>query len=78
MGSRRDRSYRIRGKMISVKNKFNQSIEVLIRKLKRKVEKEGILKDVKKKKHYLKPSEAKKLKSKLAEKRRKKKANKKS
>ena len=64
--------------MISVKNKFNQSIEVLIRKLKRKVEKEGILKDVKKKKHYLKPSEAKKLKSKLAEKRRKKKSNKKS
>ena len=64
--------------MISVKNKFNQNIEVLIKKLKRKVEKEGILKDVKKKKHYLKPSEAKKLKSKLAEKRRKKKVNKKS
>ena len=54
----------------------NESIEKAMKRFKRKVEKEGIMKDIKKKRHYKKPSVKKKEKRKAAEKRRRKLANK--
>jgi small subunit ribosomal protein S21 len=49
---------------------YDNQIEKAIRDLKRKLATEGILREVKKRRHYLKPSEKKKLKQKEAEKRR--------
>ena len=49
---------------------FDNQVEKAIKDLKRKMAQEGILRDLKKRKHYLKPSEKKKLKQKEAEKRR--------
>lgn len=48
----------------------DNQIEKALRDLKRKMAGEGILREVKKRRHYLKPSERKKLKRKEAEKRR--------
>lgn len=45
-------------------------IEKAIRDLKRKMATEGVLREVKKRRHFLKPSEKRKLKQKEAEKRR--------
>jgi len=47
--------------MAYVENQGNESFENLYKKFKRKVFNEGILKDVKKYEHYLKPSEKRKL-----------------
>ena len=58
--------------MIKIKSKQNEPFEKLYRRFKRAVEKEGIMKELKKRKHYLKPSEKKKEKRKLAAKRRRK------
>ena len=50
----------------------NESPEKAIKKFKRKVEREGIMRDIKKNRYYRKPSVKKKEKSKAAEKRRRK------
>ena len=43
-----------------------------MKRFKRKVEAAGIMRDIKRKRYYIKPSEAKKLKRKMAAKRRRK------
>ena len=58
--------------MASVKVRKGEDVQKAIRRFKRKVENEGILRDLKRKRYYLKPSEAKKAKRKAAEKRRRK------
>jgi len=45
-----------------------ESIESALRRFKRQVQQEGIIKDVKKHSFFLKPGERKRLKSKLAQK----------
>ena len=54
--------------MISVKLKYKDNPLKAIQMLKRLVSKEGIIATVKKKQYYLKPSAAKRLKSKEAQK----------
>tara|TARA_Y100001937_G_scaffold52241_1_gene72332 strand:+ start:215 stop:415 length:201 start_codon:yes stop_codon:yes gene_type:complete len=58
--------------MVKVNVRKNESPERAMKRFKRKVEKEGIMRDLKNKRHYQKPSVRKKLKRKLAEKRRRK------
>ena len=58
--------------MIKIKLKQNEAFEKLFRRFKRAVEKEGIMREMKKRRHYLKPSERKKEKRKAAAKRRRK------
>jgi len=50
----------------------NEPIEKAMRRFKRKIESEGIMRDMKKKRYYKKPSVEKKEKTKAAEKRRRK------
>jgi len=50
-----------------------ESIESAMRRFKRQVQQEGIIKDVKKHSFFLKPGEKKRLKSKLAQKAKRKK-----
>ena len=50
-----------------------ESIESALRRFKRQVQQEGIMKDVKKHSFFLKPGEKKRLKSKLAQKLKRKK-----
>ena len=50
----------------------NAAPEKAMKRFKRKVEREGIMRDIKKKRYYKKPSVRKKEKSKAAEKRRRK------
>jgi small subunit ribosomal protein S21 len=47
----------------------SESIEAAIRRFKRKVQQEDIIKDIKRRSYYLKPGEKKRLKSALARKR---------
>ena len=56
----------------TVKVRKNEDVNKAIRRFKRKVEASGIMKEIKKKRYYMKPSDAKKYKRKLAAKRRKK------
>ena len=58
--------------MVFIKVKHGEPFEKAMRRFKRKVETEGIMKILKRKRYYLKPSERKKEKRKAAEKRRKK------
>ena len=58
--------------MPTVKVRQGEDIQKAIRRFKRKVENEGIMKELKRRRYYLKPSEAKKAKRKAAEKRRRK------
>ena len=58
--------------MPSVQIRDNEPFEIALRRFKRKVENEGIMRDLKKNRYYMKPSEAKKAKRKAAEKRRRK------
>ncbi len=58
--------------MARVKVRKNENTEKAIKRFKRKVEREGILKDIKKNRFYRKPSVKQKEKSKAAEKRRRK------
>ena len=58
--------------MASVKSRRNESFENLLRRFRRVVEQEGIMRELKKRKYYLSPSEKRKEKQKLAEKRRRK------
>ena len=50
----------------------NESPEKAMKRFKRKVEREGIMRDIKKNRYYRKPSVKKKEKTKAAEKRRRK------
>ena len=50
----------------------NEPFEKALRRFRRKVEREGIRKDIKKNSFYLKPGERRRLKQRLAEKRRRK------
>ena len=47
--------------MVSIKIKDGESLEKALRRFKKKWEKAGILRDVKAKSYYLKPSELKKI-----------------
>ena len=58
--------------MAKVTVRKDENVEKAIRRFKRKVEKEGIMKDLRNKRCYKKPSVRKKEKKKLAEKRRRK------
>jgi small subunit ribosomal protein S21 len=62
--------------MVIVKLKKGEPFEKAFRRFKRKVETEGIMRTLKRKRYHLKPSERKKEKRKMAEKRRKKLAKK--
>jgi small subunit ribosomal protein S21 len=57
--------------MIIVKVRNGEPFEKAMRRFKRKVENEGIMKDIKKRQFYLTKSEKRKAKRKLAAKRRK-------
>jgi small subunit ribosomal protein S21 len=58
--------------LILVTVRENEPFEKALRRFRRKVEREGIRKDIKKNSFYLKPGEKKRLKQRLAEKRRRK------
>ena len=58
--------------MAQVVVRKGEDINKAIRRWKRKVEREGIMRELKKRKHYLKPSERKKEKRAAAAKRRRK------
>ena len=58
--------------MIIVKLKNGEPFEKAMRRFKRKVESEGIMRELKRRKHHLTKSEKRKEKRKLAEKRRRK------
>ena len=60
--------------MAEVKIQEGESIESALRRFKRKVQQEDIIKDAKKHAYYLKPGEKKRLKKALARKRARKKA----
>ena len=61
--------------MIKIKVKPNEPFEKVIRRFRRKVETEGIMREIKKRKFYMTKSEKRREKRKLAEKRRKKTEN---
>ena len=58
--------------VILVTVRENEPFEKALRRFRRKVEREGIRKDIKKNSFYLKPGERRRLKQRLAEKRRRK------
>ncbi len=58
--------------LIIVNVRENEPFEKALRRFRRKVEREGIRKDIKKNSFYLKPGEKRRLKQRLAEKRRRK------
>ena len=58
--------------MAKVTIRKNENAEKAIKRFKRKVEREGIMRDIKKNRYYKKPSVRKKEKIKAAEKRRRK------
>lgn len=53
--------------MIRVHVRDGEPIERALKRFKRKVEQSGVLKEVRKREHYLKPSVKKKLKARAAE-----------
>ncbi len=55
-----------------VRVRKNEDPNRAIKRFKRKVEASGIMREIKRKRYYMKPSEAKKLKRKMAQKRRRK------
>lgn len=52
--------------MILVKHRPGESVDKALRHLKKKVDREGILKTLRSRRYYLKPSERRKLKQKAA------------
>jgi small subunit ribosomal protein S21 len=60
--------------LAEVRSQEGESIENLLRRFKRKVQTEDIIKDVKRHSFYLKPGEKKRVKQALAQKRARKKA----
>jgi small subunit ribosomal protein S21 len=71
--SRLDRRPSRRHSLAEVRIFDSESIESALRRFKRQVQQEGILKEVKKHSFFLKPGEKKRLKSKLAQKLKRKK-----
>ena len=63
--------------MAAIRMFDGESIESALRRFKRQVQQEGIIKDVKKHSFFLKPGERKRLKSKLAQKAKRKKVQRK-
>tara|TARA_R110000868_G_scaffold121004_2_gene321051 strand:- start:339 stop:542 length:204 start_codon:yes stop_codon:yes gene_type:complete len=59
---------------VKVKVRKDEDINKAIRRFKKKYESEGVSKDIKKNRHYMKPSEAKKYKKIMAAKKRRKEA----
>ena len=59
---------------VKVKVRKDEDINKAIRRFKKKYESEGVLKDIKQKRYYMKPSEAKKYKRVMAAKKRRKEA----
>ena len=57
---------------VSVKVRKGEDPSKAIRRFKKKYEAAGVLRDIKRKRYYMKPSEAKKYKRKMAAKKRKK------
>ena len=57
---------------VHVKVRKGEDPNKAIRRFKKKYESAGVLRDIKRKRYYMKPSEAKKFKRKLAAKKRKK------
>lgn len=53
--------------MITVKNEGNDTLEYMIRKFKKLVEKEGIIKEVKDRRYYVKPNKKKHIEKKHQE-----------
>ena len=58
--------------MPHIKLRKNESFESLLRRFRRAVEQEGIMAELKKRRYYMSPSDKRKAKQKLAEKRRRK------
>jgi small subunit ribosomal protein S21 len=58
--------------MIEVKLEEGDRIEWALKAFKKKVQRSGLLKDLRRKRHYLKPSEARQLKAKAARQNRRK------
>ncbi len=56
--------------MIEVKLTETDRLEFALKAFKRKVQKSGILQDLRRKRHYVKPSEARQIKAAAAERRR--------
>jgi small subunit ribosomal protein S21 len=64
------RSVRREGNLVSeTRVRKNETIDAALRRFKRSIAKDGVLAEVKKRKHYEKPSVKKKLKSEAARKR---------
>ncbi len=64
------RSARREGKLVSeTRVRRNETIDAALRRFKRTIAKDGVLAEVKKRKHYEKPSVKRKLKSEAARKR---------
>jgi small subunit ribosomal protein S21 len=55
--------------MIRVKARGNESVERLMKRFKKKCEKEGLIKDIKRSSYYEKPSERRRRKERKAERR---------
>nr|WP_275444568.1 30S ribosomal protein S21 [Paenibacillus sp. ACRRX] len=65
-----ERSGRREGKLVSeTKVRKNETIDAALRRFKRSIAKDGVLAEVKKRKHYEKPSVKRKKKSEAARKR---------
>jgi small subunit ribosomal protein S21 len=62
------------GDLAEVRSQEGESIENLLRRFKRKVQTEDIIKEVKRHSYYLKPGEKKRVKQALAQKRARKKS----
>jgi small subunit ribosomal protein S21 len=56
--------------MIEIKLTETDRLEFALKAFKRKVQKSGILQDLRRKRHYVKPSEARQIKAAAAERRR--------
>jgi small subunit ribosomal protein S21 len=56
--------------MVEVKLTETDRVDWALKAFKRKVQKSGVLKELRRKRHYVKPSEARQLKSKAARRRR--------
>jgi small subunit ribosomal protein S21 len=65
-------TYNRRIRLATVKVRKGEDINRALRRLKRKIEREGIIQEIKKRRYYSKPSVAKKEKRERAEKRRRK------
>jgi small subunit ribosomal protein S21 len=55
--------------MVEVKLQEGDRIETALRTFKKKVQRSGLLKDLRRKRHYVKPSEARQLKAAAAQRR---------